>query len=240
MTNETIFKIGLRGKAFATCYRVLLVVMFSAIVGLSSVTAQQMGSQATYSDSWLDVSSPNAPVIVGCGVSQDYNNSYGHTYRVTTTITSPSGRTASATSYTGSYYARVEVTLPWDWNTPDEGTYAIDSQHTMCCPYLRQYGAGQPPGSGCVPSGGSSSPLPISLQKTAFRYEGGDGDYCYYNGTCSGRCNPGGTAYVIARTLYPGPCPSPFIQCEELYAGGVCFKDTRICHTILQEGECTQ
>ena len=100
--------------------------LIAVLLSLSSSAAMaQMGSSVTYTDKWVDSSNPNAPRIVGSGVTQDYNNIYGHTYWVETTITSPTGRTVIATSYRSNSYARVETSLPWDWNNPDPGDYQI-------------------------------------------------------------------------------------------------------------------
>jgi len=90
---------------------------FWAIVTLvclipTSTVFGQMGSSAVYSDGWADYSNPNSPQIVGCGVTQAYNNYYGHTYWVVTKVTSPGGQMATSTSYHSSSYAYVETRLP--------------------------------------------------------------------------------------------------------------------------------
>src|SRR5438270_9517094 len=87
---------GSTGIAFVVSHIFLLLIMF----GLSQHSAfgQSMGSYTVYSDSWVNDSDPDNMVIVGSGVTQDNNNGYGHTYWVVSTMTSPNGRTANATS----------------------------------------------------------------------------------------------------------------------------------------------
>jgi len=90
------------------------------------------GQVAVYSDTWLDNSDPNNLKIIGRGVTQDDQNYYGNSYWVVTTVTSPSGRTATSTSYQDASYAEVETPLVWQEN--DLGNYAIQSQHWVCTP----------------------------------------------------------------------------------------------------------
>src|SRR5258708_24944339 len=128
-------------------FRVLTVLSFLWVCHTSAFS--QMGSFSVYFDSWVDDSNPDSGSIVGAGVTQDSYNSYGHTYWVVTTLTSPNNRTSSATSYhTNGYnaYTSAETTLPWDWN--DLGDYSIGSQHWMCCPYM---GGNPYTGAGCFP-----------------------------------------------------------------------------------------
>ena len=67
-------------------------------------------STAWYSDSWGD-----DYTLYGSGVSYSSYNTYSHTFRVITTMTSPNGR--SATSDTGySSYASSFVSLGIDEN----------------------------------------------------------------------------------------------------------------------------
>ncbi len=95
---------------------------------------QGMGYGATYSDEWV---SANWNRIWGCGVTEDYYNSYGHQYYVTTTVTSPIGRAASATSYTSSSYAYVDVRLDWPSDdSGDFGEYLTSTEHRTLCPYI--------------------------------------------------------------------------------------------------------
>jgi hypothetical protein len=123
------------------------------VLFLSCVSAAfgQMGNSAIYSDEWVDTSNPQAISIVGSGTTQDYQNYYGHTYWVVTKVTSPTGRTATATSYQSSSYAHIETHLSWDWNEP--GIWFVETRHWMCCPYM----GGNPfTGQNCI-SGGSST-----------------------------------------------------------------------------------
>ncbi len=115
-------------------------------------TFGQMGSISAYSDSWCD----DDGTIFSSGVTADSYNSYGHTYWTVTTLTSPSGRTSSATSYqSNSYgaYTRAETSLTGDPDNLDPGDYQTQSDHWMCCPYM----GGNPfsptqPSQGCFPS----------------------------------------------------------------------------------------
>jgi hypothetical protein len=94
-----------------------------------------MGSSVTYSDTWVDSSSTSTGYVVGSGITTDSYNTYNHRYWVKPTITSPSGRTATGTSYTSSSYARLDVSLSWDYRT-DLGLYTISTTHSMTCPYI--------------------------------------------------------------------------------------------------------
>jgi len=167
------------------CAVFLLVVLGS----ITSAFSQQMGSYAAYSDSWVDDSNPDAITIVGTGATQDSQNSYGHTYWVVTTLTSPSGRTTTATSsQTNGYsaYTAVETVLPWDWADP--GGYFTQSRHWMCCPYM---GGNPYTGAGCYPGTSSSSTSLTGISKAAYYESGGLGDRCTFdlspgcNVTCS-------------------------------------------------------
>jgi len=87
---EKEFKGRNRGWMTLSVLRALSLLMFLWICHTSAFS--QMGSYATYSDSWVDDSAPANIVIVSSGVTQDHYNSYGHTYWVQTTLTSPSNR----------------------------------------------------------------------------------------------------------------------------------------------------
>jgi hypothetical protein len=119
---------------------------------LSPAVYGQMGQYSVYSDQWVDTSDPEALTIVGSGVTQDYQNYYGHTYWTVTQVTSPSGRTATSTSSQSSSYAHTETRLPWDWAEP--GTYSAQTQHWLCCPYM---GGNPYTGQGCYPSSSTSA-----------------------------------------------------------------------------------
>jgi hypothetical protein len=128
--------------------RILALVVYIGILAALPAFAQQMGSKAIYSDAWVNTSGSGS--VVGCGVTQDSYNSYGHTYWVETKLTSPKGRTTTATSYkTNSYsaYTRVEVSLLWDW--ADLGGFSVESKHIACCSYM---GGNPYTGANCYPS----------------------------------------------------------------------------------------
>ena len=99
--------------------RLIVVVAFLSFIAPATASAQ-MGSSDIYSDAWVYTSNNSGVFgtptvkIMGCGVTQDNNNMYGHTYWVVTNLRSPAGRVASATSYkTTAYsaYARAETSL---------------------------------------------------------------------------------------------------------------------------------
>lgn len=180
--------------------RFLLII--ALLILCSSVTiAQQMGSSTVYTDQWIDSSDPNAPRIVGCGITQDFNNTYSHTYWSEITITSPTGRTATVTSSTSSSYSRAETSLLWDWSNPDPGDYQILTRHFMRCPYIG--------GSG-FPFSSTGGPFPVIYKNHAYltiedTNTGGDFGFgvCGYGRTCEGQCSRGA---FVASKLYPGPC----------------------------------
>jgi hypothetical protein len=123
-----------RGRIAIYCFRAFIICGLLGFV--TTVPAfGQMGSYSIYSDTWADDSDPSQIKVYGCGVSQDNYNSYGHTYWVTTTITSPSGRTTSATSYkSNSYnaYARADVFLDWQ---NEFGDFTTNSNHRVLSLY---------------------------------------------------------------------------------------------------------
>jgi hypothetical protein len=149
----------------------------------------QMGSSIRYSDSWVDDSNPDAPTVVATGVTQDNYNSYGHTYWVVTTLTSPNGRTATTTSYqTNGYnaYTTAETTLPWDSN--DLGDYSIGSQHWMCCPYM---GGNPYTGAGCIASTTSLTSR-AGASRATYSFTSQNFCCCTYHiiPNCNVRCGP--------------------------------------------------
>lgn len=77
---------------------------------------------------------PNA-YVAGCGVSDESYSGYGHEYSITTTVTSPSGR--SATGYGGGTdYGRADVTIPLRNidGSFDAGDFFVESTHEAFCP----------------------------------------------------------------------------------------------------------
>lgn len=78
--------------------------------------------QNTYSDVWLVGSSPSA-VMAGCAVTDESYFGYNHEFYITTTITSPGGRTATGyggnggCSHSGSpECGQANVSLPVTYN----------------------------------------------------------------------------------------------------------------------------
>src|SRR6266403_2288624 len=111
MLDRHLSEISLSGNGIVPMFTVLIFLIFI----FSVPTFGQMGSTSTYSDSWAT----DDGTIFGAGVTSDSSNGYGHTYWTVTTLSSPSGRTASATSYRSydySAYTRAETSLAWDWN----------------------------------------------------------------------------------------------------------------------------
>lgn len=155
--------------------------------------------QTDYSDGWLDDSNPDALYVVGVGVT---DNDYGaDAIGVETTLTSPNGRTVSgeADDY-GS--ARVEVTLPWDWD--DLGDYFVHTTHQPLCwgnwdgsliyetrrggQYFYHWNPGY---SRCMASRETTSTLLTGISKAAYYESAGVNDRCFFdlipgcNVTCS-------------------------------------------------------
>ena len=149
-TAKTKLKHAELRRAVTASFRLIIAVAFLSFIAPATASAQ-MGSSAIYSDAWVYTSNNSGVFgtptirIMSCGVTQDNNNMYGHTYWVVTNLRSPSGRAASATSYkTTAYsaYARAETSLTWDWNNPDKGNWQVQTQHMMCCPYMASYNGG--------------------------------------------------------------------------------------------------
>ena len=173
-----------------------------ALLGLLSLATAapafgQMGSSAIYSDAWYDDSNPNEIRMIGCGVTQDNSNMYGHTYWVQTNLRSPAGRTASATSNSSNAWAvniRIETYLLWDQN--DVGDYLVNSSHYYRCPYMGGY----------VISNGSSKGFKVGASTVVFRHTGVQDSYgrCEYRliENCNVLCTGSGRASHYACTPY--------------------------------------
>lgn len=166
----------------------IFIAAFALCLFRLSTVFGQMGQSAVYSDQWVDSSNPAAIKIVGSGVTQDNQNYYGHTYWVVTTVTSPSGRTATSTSYQSSSYAHVETYLPWDWD--DSGNYFVETRHWMCCPYM---GGNPYTGQGCYPSSTTSANPFYGASKAQYvnviQYGDGSGGFVPIAG-CNVACMP--------------------------------------------------
>ena len=164
----------------------IIVAAFLVLI-VSSPAFGQMGNSVTYSDSWVDDSSSPAYFIMGSGVTSDSYNSYGHRYWVTTTLTSPTGRTASGTSYTSGSYARMDVSLSWDFETGEEGDFTTFTNHSMSCPYMY----------GTIVTTNTSIILGISIAVTNYIHNGGCVYYLYCpNGNASATCPSDNPVYV--------------------------------------------
>jgi hypothetical protein len=87
------------------------------------------GNVYVYADSGSDFS-----IMWGRGVTESDYNAYGHQYRETVTIRSPSGRTASASGGRSTSYSEAVASLPISRSDP--GTYEISTHHFEFCPYV--------------------------------------------------------------------------------------------------------
>jgi hypothetical protein len=185
---------------------ILLMTVFLTFLMSSHPVYGQMGQYSVYSDQWVDTSNPEALTIVGSGVTQDNQNYYGHTYWTVTKVTSPSGRIATSTSTQSSSYAHTETYLPWDWAEP--GTYYVDTQHWLCCPYM---GGNPYTGQGCYPSSSSSANRIYGVSHAQYYREANNGD-----GTgrfvpisnCNVACMPSS----VTRPLVCGNLPTTRLQ----------------------------
>ena len=87
------------------------------------------------------------------------------------TLTSPHGRTASATSYRSnaySAYVRADVSLAWDDNDIDD--YTEVTRHMMTCPYMGGY-----------PMGSTTNPiLRTGTSYTCYKYDPSIVNVCSY------------------------------------------------------------
>jgi hypothetical protein len=169
--------------------RSIPLMVFSMVLVLVASTPAlgQMGSSVWYSDSWVVDDSSNPPYyIYGSGITSDSYNSYGHRYWVSTTLTSPTGRSAYGSSYTSATYARVDVSLSWDFETGETGDFTISTTHSMTCPYI--YG---------TVSSTSGDILGISIAVTNYIHNGGCVYYLYCpNGNASVTCPANNPVYV--------------------------------------------
>jgi hypothetical protein len=201
-------------------------VLVTLVLGSYGSASAQMGSSATYSDSWVDDSEPESVAIVGTGVTQDTYNSYGHTYWVVTTLTSPSGRTSNATSYhTNAYnaYTSTETSLTWDWN--DLGDYTTGSQHWMCCPYMANY---------CFANSSTTVVAKAGASRAAYNLTSQNFCCCTYHiiPNCYVRCGPTEVA-----TVQVSACSAHIVRIQPWYevrgttvcvAGLVLIQDTDV------------
>lgn len=107
--------------------------LFAVTLFLTCVAAPAAYGQATFSDVWVDSSNVNedgdGAVVVGRGVTEaDYTDP--EAVEVETTLTSPSGRTATSSAI-GEISAQADAGLLFDWN--DLGNYSAVSLHYFVC-----------------------------------------------------------------------------------------------------------
>ena len=149
-------------------WAITLVAIVFCLVPTSTVSGYSY-----YSEEWMDDSDPNNPRISGSGVTYDSTNGYMgtphgyqqiHSYWVVVTMTSPSGRTVSSTSYTSSSYVSIQVNLPLLENGEfDLGNYSVQTQHWQCCTYM----APNPwDGRRCYPNASSSIDVIVGASLT--------------------------------------------------------------------------
>jgi len=116
---------------------------FAATVFISLFVASTASVQAVsyYSDEWLVEASSNQDYSAGCGVLRtEYYEPY-HLLSVSTTITSPDGRSSTAygfdngAEYKQPYVARADVSLALNLATAAiAGNFTTTSEHYSDCP----------------------------------------------------------------------------------------------------------
>ncbi len=121
-----------RGRAVFALVGILAALLFAP----RAAEAMTYG-RVTYSDISVDSNG----TIYGWGIT-DANSAgcYCHTAKVTTTITSPQGRTQTASDIYGGRgheYARADVSL--GFLSTDVGNYTLSSTHWAFCPYCGCY-----------------------------------------------------------------------------------------------------
>jgi hypothetical protein len=161
----------------------IAIVVLTLIAFASSPVYGQMGNISKYSDAWGDDN-----YLYGCGITEDQYNSYNHTFKAITTMTSPNGRVATQDSGFRAPSARADVLLTFDEN--DLGNNLISTQHYTYCPVVRQTASLGSTGAS-VRSGISSTCY------TYYRHDPNDG--CWYlpiNG-CTSRCILGLVTYPL-------------------------------------------
>lgn len=205
-------------RGVASGFRLTLGITFLSIIAPASVFSQSMGSSATYSDQWMDNPTMDTIRVRSSGVTQDYNNTYGHSYWVVIKLTSPAGRTATTTSYSSSSYARVETSLPLDFDDP--GDYTTRTEHWMRCPYM--YGA--------FPS------TILNLIKNIVLHAYQRDSSGEYVPTCCSPCT------ITPRYVPLGGVNTPYIQCGSTYDpmdqdGNPC-NDAVLCANLATAGRC--
>ena len=221
------------GRVHGLCSRII----FPAIV-VFAFGGSAFGS--AYSDIWVVSYGGSNVVVKASGVTDESYSGYYHEFSITSTIYSPNGRTAygyannGGCTYSGSYecgQANVSMPVADSSGEFEEGEFFVDTLHQTFCPYRNMELAD-------VFTGAFDQ---VALKSSAYRVidESNSGGskgfgYCGFGRTCFGSCAEGA---FVADKLFPGPC-ALFIQCKTLWAGGVCFHDTRVCLGITQAGVC--
>lgn len=132
-----------RSGVTVICFRLLATLVFLSSLAVST----SYGQVSTYSDSWV-VSNPGIEYdpatdeyfvpegfvpyteIAGAGITEtDYNSD---SESVTTTLTSPDGRSSTVTSYLDPWYSRAELALPANPNEddPNEYEWTVNTSHS--------------------------------------------------------------------------------------------------------------
>lgn len=86
------------------------------------------GTSATYSDA--SASGPGGRTVYGWGVTDVTNYTYFHTAYVSTTLRSPTGRTASSGTRSARNSIRADVSLDFSY---EEGDFTVSSTHSGYC-----------------------------------------------------------------------------------------------------------
>jgi hypothetical protein len=162
------------GRGFAKIGAALLGIILLMFLTPADVDGMSYGN-VKYSDATMD----SYGIIRGWGVT-DANSAgcYCHTAKVTTTITSPQGRTQTASDIYGGRgheYARADVSL--GFLSTDVGNYTVSSTHWAYCPYCHCY---------FVNAAVTSTVFKIGAQQVQFYWDTfQDPPYgCYYANNC--------------------------------------------------------
>lgn len=146
MNHQNHSTIETRERKVFTLHKYMNFVIKLVALFVCLVPSSTAFGYAYYSDEWMDDSDANNIRIVGCGITYDSTNGYMgtphgyaqiHSYWVAVTLTSPSSRTVTQTSYQSNSYATTEISLPIiDGDGYDLGDYTVGTQHWQCCDYM--------------------------------------------------------------------------------------------------------
>lgn len=205
---------------------------------LICVAASPTFGQSYWSDNWLVSQAPdNNPAddpdelpglvpgayVAGCGATEDNYNTYGHEYSVMTTVTSPSGRTATISGGPSGSYSRADASLQLDSN--EVGRFATDTIHSGFCPIGM---------SSLGPTNTSAGGIGLGL--SAYIFVGQVGNSCSWDPTCFVGCTQAHTT-----NTFNGVCFTQgriYRQCLDAYYYGACVTRRVICAGRLQPGFC--